>query len=319
MTLDHLFSTSSIQIRPDKTAMHPQPIAVLLILSSQLLSAQNPSHRVPPQPSDPNPATPANLSDHQVYDPLLDLPPLPRARVSLIGGTVTRLDHVQDQLTVQPFGGKQQMRFAFDVRTRFYRDNQVASEREIKPGQRIHVDSMLDGSRMFAKSIWIETGTPNGNGRGQVLAYDRQNGILTVRDELSSQSLKFRVDKNMQIRQGSETRSISELREGSLVSLVFGPEQEQYGTVQQISLLAQPGSQYSFFGRVTYLDLSQKMIAVENQSDNQTYEIHLQNLPGGSIRGLRQGSMVDISAVFDGTRYVVQTIELAPAPQAPVR
>jgi len=299
--------------------MHPQRIAVLLILASQMLSAQNPSDQVPPQTSDPNPATPAHSSNHQDYDPLLDLPPLPRARVSLIGGTVTRLDRVQDQMTVRPFGGKQQIRFAFDVRTRFDPDNQPASEREIKAGQRVYIDSMLDGNRVFAKRIWIETGTPNGSGRGQVLAYDRQNGILTVRDELSSQSLKFRVDKNMQIRQGNETRSISDLREGSLVSLVFGPEQEQYGTVQQISLLAQPGSEYSFFGKVTYLDLSQKMIAVENQSDNQTYEIHLQNLPGGSIRGLRQGSMVDISAVFDGTRYVVQRIELAPRPQAPVR
>jgi len=319
MTLDHLFSISSIQIRADKTDMRPQRIAVLLILSGQLLSAQNPSDQVPPQSSDRNPATPAHSSNHQDYDPLLDLPPLPRARVSLIGGTVTRLDRVQDQMTVRPFGGKQQMRFAFDVRTRFDRDNQPASEREIKAGQRVYIDSMLDGNRVFAKRIWIETGTPNGSGRGQVLAYDRQNGILTVQDELSSQSLKFRVDKNMQIRQGNETRSISDLREGSLVSLVFGPEQEQYGTVQQISLLAQPGSEYSFFGKVTYLDLSQKMIAVENQSDNQTYEIHLQNLPGGSIRGLRQGSMVDISAVFDGTRYVVQRIELAPRPQAPVR
>jgi hypothetical protein len=314
MTLDHLFSTSSIQ---EEVATNMRPLGIVaVLLVSGLLSAQNPPNQASPQSSD---QTKALAPNGQGYDPLLDLPPLPRTKVSLIGGTLTRLDRVQDQMTVQPFGGKQQMRFAFDVRTRVYRDNQPATEREIKPGQRIYIDSMLDGSRIFAKTIWIETGTPNGTGRGQVLAYDPQDGILTVRDELSSQSLKFRVDKTTEVRQGNETRSLSDLREGSLVSVVFGPEQERYGRVQQISLLAQPGSQYSFFGRITYLDLSRKMIAVENQTDNQTYEIYLESLPGSGVRGLGQGSQVNISAVFDGTHYVAHTIEVVPIPQVPQR
>jgi hypothetical protein len=297
-------------------AMHLARIAVWAILSSWL-SAQTEPGSLPPPSSQPT--APAVSPNGRDYDPLLDLPPLPRAKVSLIGGTVTHLDRVQDQVTVQPFGNKQQMRLAFDVRTRFYRDKQPATQREIKPGQRIYVDTMLDGSRVFAKTIWIETGTPNGNGRGQVLGYDPQNGILTVRDELSSQPLKFRMDKSTAIRQGNETRSLSDLRPGALVALVFGPEQERYGTLQQVSILAQPGSQFSFVGRVTYLDLSRKMFALENQTDNQTYEIHLESLPGSSVRGLRQGSLVSISAVFDGTHYVAHRIELIPAAQTPVR
>jgi hypothetical protein len=296
--------------------MHLPRLAVWVILSGWV-SAQTEPGSLPPQSSEPS--APAVSPNGRDYDPLLDLPPLPRAKVSLIGGTVTRLDRVQDQMTVQPFGDKRQMRLAFDVRTRFYRDKQPATEREIKPGQRIYVDTMLDGSRVFAKTIWIETGTPNGNGRGQVLAYDPQNGILTVRDELSSQPLKFRMDKTAAIRQGNETRSLSDLRPGSLVALVFGPEQERYGTIQQVSILAQPGSQFSFVGRVTYLDLSRKMIALENQTDNQSYEIYLESLPGSSVRGLRQGSLVSISAVFDGTHYVAHRIELTPTAQTPAR
>jgi hypothetical protein len=311
--LDHLFFTSSIQAA-NAMAIDLPRIAVWVILSSGL-SAQSQPGSLPPQSSEPTAQTVS--PNRRDYDPLLDLPPLPRAKVSLVGGTVTRLDRVQDEMTVQPFGDKQQMRLAFDVRTRFYRDKQPATEREIKPGQRIYVDTMLDGSRVFAKTIWIETGTPSGNGRGQVLAYDAPNGILTVRDELSSQPLKFRMDENTVIRQGNETRSLSDLRPGSLVALVFGPEQERYGSIQQVSILAQPGSQFSFVGRVTYLDLSRKMIALENQTDNQTYEIYLESLLGSSVRGLRQGSLVSISAVFDGSRYVAHRIELTPT--APVR
>src|SRR5437762_13414853 len=44
------------------------------------------------------------------YDPLLALPPLPSARVTLTGGTVTHLDKVMNQMAFPPFDSKEEMR-----------------------------------------------------------------------------------------------------------------------------------------------------------------------------------------------------------------
>src|ERR1035441_9356104 len=64
-----------------------------------------------------------------VADPaslLPDLPPVPRAKATLIGGTVERLDRVRDQLTVRVFGGSR-MNILFDPRTRVYRGGAEAT------------------------------------------------------------------------------------------------------------------------------------------------------------------------------------------------
>jgi hypothetical protein len=247
------------------------------------------------------------------YDPLLDLPPLRSDKISLIGGTVTRLDRVQDQLVLQPFGDKKQMRLAFDVRTRFYRDGQPANQRGVNAGQRVYADTMLDGTRIFAKTIWINTAVPSGSSRGQVLDFESQSGILTLRDELSAEPMKFHVDQKTAVRQAKETRTMADLKPGSLVALSFGPDQRRSGNVQEIEILAQPGSTFSFFGRITYMDLSKKMIAVANEIDSKTYDIQLETLSGSSLRNLRQGSLVAVYAVFDGKHYLARSIEPAPS------
>jgi hypothetical protein len=263
-----------------------------------------------PASSSPDPAKPVPAAvNSQEHDPLLDLPPLPHGKVSLLGGTVTRLDRVQDRLTIQPFGAKQKMNVAFDVRTHFFRDGQPSTQRDIKVGERVYVDTMLNGTKIFAKSIWIGSDVAAGSGRGQILSYDPQSGVLTLHDELSAQPEKFNVGPNTLVRQGSETRSVADLKPGALISLTFGPEQGRAGTVREISVLAQPGTQFLFFGPITYMDLSRKLIAVANESDNTTYEIYLETLPPGSLRDARPGGEVRVSAVFDGKHYVARSIE----------
>jgi hypothetical protein len=53
------------------------------------------------------------------------------------------------------------------------------------------------------------------------------------------------------------------------------------------------------------------MIAVANEVDSKTYDIQLDALPVGSVRGLRQGWLVTVYAVFDGKHYVARNIEPA--------
>src|SRR5215469_3025043 len=83
-----------------------------------------------------NPPTPA--AARESYDPLLDLPPLPHETVTLIGATVVSLDEIMNRMVVEPFGGKQKMKVAFDSRTHFYQNGKAITEREIKQGQRIY-------------------------------------------------------------------------------------------------------------------------------------------------------------------------------------
>jgi hypothetical protein len=243
----------------------------------------------------------------------LDLPPLPKKKVSLIGGTVAKLDPIQNQLTVQTFGGKQKMRLGFDVRTRFFRDGQASNQRELKPGQRVYVDTQLEGTRIFAKTIWIETQAPVGDARGQVMSYDRGAGTLTLRDELSAEPSKFHLDPSAVVRQDKETRSVADLKPGSLVSLTFGSQGRERSEVREINILAQPGSSFSFFGKITFIDLSRRLIAIANDPDSKTYDIYLEALPSSVLRDVHQGSEVGISAVFDGSHYVARSIELVPS------
>jgi hypothetical protein len=254
------------------------------------------------QPPGTRPASAA--AERENYDPLLDLPPLPRNEVTLIGGTVVRLDEIMNRMVVQPFGAKQKMNVAFDTRTHFYQDGKPITEREIKQGQRIYLDTMLNGSKVFAKTIWIQTAVESGVGQGQIIDFDDGKQVLTVRDELSSQPLKMRLSSGVVIRKGEQPASTSDLVQGALVALTFGPQRE----VQQVTVLATPGTAFTFSGRVTYVDMSRKMIAIDNRSDRQKYDVSVNAIPQSVLRQVREGSEVSLSAVFDGNQYDARSL-----------
>src|SRR5439155_3638615 len=228
MDFGHFLEVSCIQ-PAGNTMPRLLQLSVLLALGACMNAQSQPA----PVPSTSEAAakTSSTTAAPAAHDPLLDLPPLPKNKVSLIGGTVAKLDPIQNQVTVQTFGGKQKMRLGFDVRTRFFRDGQASNQRELKPGQRVYVDTQLEGTRIFAKTIWIETQSPVGDARGQVMSYDSGVGTLTLRDELSAQPAKFHLAPNTVVRQDKETRSVADLRPGSLVSLTFGAQGRERGEV----------------------------------------------------------------------------------------
>jgi hypothetical protein len=263
--------------------------------------------QVPP-PSASSPATPLSTAaaQREDYDPLLDLPPLPHGTVTLIGGTVVSLDEVMNRMVLEPFGEQKKIRVHFDARTHFYRDGAPVSEREIRQGQRVYLDTMLNGDQVFAKSIWIRTAGESGMGRGQILEFDAARRVLTVRDELSSQALKLHLSASTRIFRDHQKASHGALAEGALVTMKFNPNRE----LSEVDVLAIPGSTFTFGGRLTYLDLSKKIIAVENQSDGENYDIAVDAIPPNLLRQLREGQNLAIRAVFDGSRYAAQAIDL---------
>ena len=267
--------------------------------------AQSPAG-MPPASAPPTSTVNASARERENHDPLLDLPLLPHGQVTLIGGTVSSLDQVMNRMVVQPFGGKQKMRVRFDIRTHFYRDGKPVAQRELRQGQRIYLDTMLNGDKVFAKTIWIRTSAENGTGRGQITEIDQQRKTLTVRDELSNQPVKLQMTPTMTIRRGDQPASVNDLVEGALVSLAFGPQKE----LREITLLATPGSVFSFAGRVTYVDLSRKLIAIDNHSDGKNYDVYMDAVAPNILRQLREGAAVNVSAVFDGSRYTARQVDL---------
>jgi hypothetical protein len=262
-----------------------------------------------------SPAPPVVKKAPEDYDPLLDPPPLPHATVTLIGGMITELDEIQNRVTVKPFAGKQRLHLDFDVRTHVFLDGRPAALRDLQSGQRVYLDTMLDGSKVFAKSIWIRSTPESGNGRGQILRYDSRANTLTVRDEVSAQPVSFRLDSATVIHNGNTSGSVEDLKTGALVAVTFDPKQGRTGVVRDVSLLAEPGSTFTFLGKITFIDLSQKMIAIGNQSDDKDYDIYFDSIPEGVLKELREGSEASISAVFDGTRYVAQKVDMVPTQQ----
>lgn len=290
-----------------------------LILSFMLLTgflcAQVTPVTVPPSGDDAA-ANRAKAISRENHDPLLDLPTLPRNKVTLLGGLVTSADAISNRISIRPFGAKRKLQVHFDIRTHFYLDSKPASEKDLREGQRVYVDTMLNGEKIFAKSVWIQNSVSTGSGRGQVMSYDRGSGMLTLRDELSSMPETFHLTSTSVIRNGNQTSSVAELEPGSLVALTFGAQEGTAGVVREVTLLARPGAEYTFNGRVTFIDLSNKMIALDNETDSKNYQIYFESLPATMLQSLREGSQIGISAVFNGTRYVARKFEMG-QPQQP--
>jgi hypothetical protein len=294
-----------------------------LMLCTNLAVAQTSASRNP----SPGPATSTQLptatgnsssptgarsSANEDYDPLLDVPPLPKGKVTLIGGTVTGIDRVRDRLSVRAFGGKK-MNVAFDERSHIYRNGAETTQLGVHKGDRVYVDTMLDGSRVFAKNIRVETGKGNADARGQVLSYNPARGELTLRDELSAQPVEFRVAPNATVQRQNQPGSLSELTPGSLVAVKFAPDGMDRDTVREISIYATPGTNFTFSGPVTYLDLRLNKLALANRSDDKTYEIDFDPAILGAERSnLQIGKDVTVVATFEPRGYRADKITVNP-------
>ncbi|HET8668038.1 MAG TPA: DUF5666 domain-containing protein [Terriglobales bacterium] len=247
------------------------------------------------------PGTPAQEG---TPDPLLDVPPLPKTQVTLVGGTVTRIDRVRNRLTVEPFGGKK-MKLSFDERTHIFRDGVETTQLGIRKGDRVYVDTQLDGSRIFARNIRVESKAGPADARGQIVSFDQKRGTMVVRDDLSSQPVTFRVGSSTAVR--GKGQSFADLVPGSLVSVRFAAGAGDRGVAQEINISARPGETFTFAGKVTHLDLSSGILAVQNGTDGRTYEIRFD--PNSlNAQNLAIGSDVAITAEFDGSSYKARNI-----------
>lgn len=293
---------------------------VILLISGGLcpgfLQAQAPSQNVVSSP--PTAAVshdsvePVGDETDTAIDPaslLPDLPSLPPEKATLLGGTIQKLDRVRDEITLQVFGGGKTKIF-FDPRTHIYLGAETGNTSDLHQGDRIYVDTILDGSSVFAKNIRMKSAVTAGQSQGVVTNFRSDKGELTLRDALSPTPLRVRVTPGTTINYGNRQGSISDLVSGALVSIKFRPEGNGRDVAREISILAIPGSHFTFGGQVTGLDLRLGLLVLKSSSDNKTYEIYFDPSLINVDDNLRQAADVTVQTRFDGNHYVAQSLTI---------
>ena len=285
----------------------PAASAATSIVSPEGSPTEGSIKHVPAAAPDNSPDVDVNI----VADPaglLPDLPPVPRAKATLIGGTVERMDHVRDQVTVRVFGGGH-MNVLFDPRTHVYRGGKETTITDLKVGERIYLDTILDGNTVFARTVRVKTAQALGESQGVVLKYRSDRGELTLRDSISPTPVHVRLNSTTRFLQGDRAVSPSTLSEGSLVAVKFRSEGDGHDLAQEISILALPGTQYTFAGQVMHIDLRTGLLVIHSSTDRKTYEVYLD--PSAAPEdNLHAGAEVTVLTNFEGSRYVARNVTI---------
>ena len=239
---------------------------------------------------------------------LPDLPPVPRAKATLVGGTLERLDRVRDQLTVRVFGGGQ-VKALFDPRTHVYRGTKEVTLADLHQGERIYLDTILDGSNVFARNIRLKADAAVGESQGVVLRYRANRNDMTIRDGLSPAPVQVRLSPSTKFLQGGRQVAPSVLVPGTLVAVTFNSQGNGHDVAREISILALPGTRYIFSGEVAHLDLRRGLLVLNSSTDHKTYEVYLDpsSTPDDN---LQPGAVVTAETNFENSRYVVRNLTI---------
>lgn len=285
---------------------------VVMSQSSSTPAANQPAPQAQP-PQAATQAAPAASGQSVENDPLLEVPPLPKSKVTLVGGTVRSIDQIRNRMTVEPFGGGK-MKFLFDERTHIYRDGAETTQLAIKKGDRVYVDSQLDGPKIFARSIRVVSQSNPADADGQLLGFDARNGQMMMRDRLSTQPIRFRVTSDTKVlKENEQPGSPADLKPGSLVSVQFAPERANRGVAQKVTILAVPGAAFRFGGQITYLDVKSATLAIENETDGKNYELAFDPATVTGRDDLAVGAKANVVAVFQGDKYLAREITVTQA------
>ncbi len=304
--------SSNEAIQPSTTAIQPS-LNVLPPKADEAPLSGNAIEPVANEAAEPSTAVrPAKIDDVPdiTLDPaslIPDLPPLPKQNATLIGGTVEKLDRVRDQIVVRVFGGGR-IKISFDPRTHFFRGTAGGSAYDLKPGDRVYVDTELDGDAIFARNIRVKDVASAGDSQGTVIHYRADKGELLVRDALSPRSIRVRITPETRVTEGDHPTAAYNLEEGALVSVKFGPQQDGAEVAREVSILALPGSSFTFAGEVTAINLRMGIIVITSSTDHKTYEIYVDPSLLPADDSLHESANVTVLARFDGSRYVARNL-----------
>jgi Domain of unknown function (DUF5666) len=243
------------------------------------------------------------------HDPILDAAPVPRTTTTMVGGTITGVDRMRNRMTVHVFGGGR-WTVNFDERTHIFHNGAETTQMAIKKGERVYVDTQLDNNKhdIFARNIRVGVAELPADADGQIIAVDAKHNELTLRDTLNSVPVRFAVDSETRVSNGQTPAAFKDVKPGTLVHVRFAASSPNRGLAREVSIIAVPGSTFTFAGKVTFLDLHRGLLAVQNSTDDKNYEIHFAPSVVANRNELGVGRDVLVRATFEGARYMAQSV-----------
>jgi hypothetical protein len=201
------------------------------------------------------------------------------------------------------------MNILFDPRTQVYRGGAEATLADLREGERVYLDTILDGDTVFARSIRLKSQQAVGESQGVILKYRVDRGEMTVRDAISPEPLRVRLNSSTQFLQGDHKVPVDKLSEGCLVDVKFSSEGNGQEVAREISILALPGTRYTFAGQVVHIDLRTGLLVINSSTDRKTYEVYLDPSVAPD-ENLHAGALVTVVTNFEGSRYVARSLTI---------
>ena len=236
------------------------------------------------------------------------LPAMPRGRSTILGGEIRNLDPVLDQFTLHVFG-QRPMKILFDERTQVYRNGVRIPVRDLRPEEHASVQTALEGANVFAISIHMLSDLPQGETQGHVLTYNPASGELTIGSTLSRDPIRLLVRPDTAVvRVGqnaftSQSAGQSDLVSGALVSVKFDADEKGRALAERVTVLARPGSDFAFSGKLSSLDMHAGTLVVIDPRDQKSYQISFNPARLPISTSLRSGDQVHVTATYDGAHY----------------
>jgi Domain of unknown function (DUF5666) len=249
------------------------------------------------------------------HDPILDPAPMPRTTTTMVGGTISGVDRLRNKMTVHIFGGGH-WTVNFDERTHIFHNGRETTQLALKKGERVYVDTQLDNNKhdIFARNIRVGVAELPADADGQIIAIDPKHNELTLRDALNSVPVRFAVDSETRISNGQTPAAFKDVKPGTLVHVRFAASSPNRGLAREVSIIAVPGSTFTFAGKVTFLDMHRGLLAVQNSTDDKNYEIHFAPSAVANKNELGVGRDVLVRATFEGARYMAQSVNPTRSP-----
>ena len=241
------------------------------------------------------------------------LPAPPRGKSTILGGEISTVDPVRDELTLK-VAGQHPVKILFDERTLAFIDGKKISLRQLGHADHASVQTLLDGTNVFAVSIHILSQAPQGEYQGRVLNYDSSSNQLTLNSTMFPEPVKILVPAGtpvVRVGQPAFTSAhlgMGDLVKGAMISVTFTSDKQGRGVADQVTVLATPGSTFVFTGTIASLDMHAGRLSIFDPADEKTYQVSFDagNFP--SAQNLHSGDHVMVTADFDGIHYVANAI-----------
>jgi len=241
------------------------------------------------------------------------LPAAPQGKSTILGGKIRQVDPVRDQFLLDIYG-QRPMKILYDERTQVFLDGRRIPVRSLGSEDRASVQTILDGSNVFAISIHILTHAAEGDCEGRVVSYNPDSNALAIASDLSPEPVRLRVGADTAIERIGESEftsvrsGVADLVPGALVDAAFTTDAGGRDVATRITVFAVPGAGFAFFGNISFLDLQRGLLTLVDPRDKRSYEIRFSPSSLPVSQSLHLGETVSVAAIYNGTQYEASTI-----------